>query len=477
MTSSLKTQPLSILILCISVLYLQESKALLYTILTLTTVAQIIKMLNDYALIPDPDYFKPISKNKLDPQEFVTFVNRFSKQSRYLLEEHVFQTKDGHNLMCFKVSQNHKEKAKLSNKKSFNKPVLLIHGWGGACFSWLFTKNSVGYYYIEQGYDTWFANIRGTLLNQSHRNPKISAEEFFDYTIHDHALKDMPCFYENILKFYDDQKLIVTTFSLASLMIILALSDSTTSKYINENTEAVILLASLSFTDEIKDPYILSNPMKYSMLDDFLQKSKELGIFHYKTGCFNCDTQWQKLNKYMCNKYQGFDYMQSSLATINRKNDSLVKTLLCVELEWIPFMFPFLRQFGHSGNKLAGGGYCTSAKCTESTWRMLSSDVSYNRDQKIFKYDYGTKKNKEVYGTEIPPQYDLTKINVPMRMIQGSLDGVSSYEGALSLANLVNKHNKNENIKAYKLEGWTHLAFSYIKNNEPIKKIIEEVIG
>jgi len=113
----------------------------------------------------------------------------------------------------------------------------------------------VGYYLLEQGYDCWFVNLRGTLFNLSHKNPNISAEEFFDYTIYDHSLIDIPCFYENISKFYENQKIISIAYSLSSLMLHIALSDDSTCKMINDKTECVMLFAALSFPGENQDPY------------------------------------------------------------------------------------------------------------------------------------------------------------------------------------------------------------------------------
>ena len=41
---------------------------------------------------------------------------------------------------------------------------------------------------------------------------------------------------------------------------------------------------------------------------------------------------------------------------------------------------------------------------------------------KYCKYDYGPEKNMEKYGSEIPPDYDLSKITVPTALFSGSRD-------------------------------------------------------
>jgi len=82
--------------------------------------------------------------------------------------------------------------------------------------------------------------------------------------------------------------------------------------------------------------------MKMAYLDDFLQKSKELKIFHYKCGNFNSDLSWKALYDHLNSKYEGFDYMKTSLAKIDSSNCYLLQTwLLCLEI--IPFMFPLVK--------------------------------------------------------------------------------------------------------------------------------------
>ena len=44
-------------------------------------------------------------------------------------------------------------------------------------------------------------------------------------------------------------------------------------------------------------------------------------------------------------------------------------------------------------------------------------------DSKAFRpYDYGSGENVKRYGTKVPPEYDLTKIDVPIALFSGSQD-------------------------------------------------------
>jgi hypothetical protein len=43
-------------------------------------------------------------------------------------------------------------------------------------------------------------------------------------------------------------------------------------------------------------------------------------------------------------------------------------------------------------------------------------------------FDYGAKKNNEVYGRPTPPDYDLSKVTVPMSIIHGNYDHIARIE-------------------------------------------------
>lgn len=42
------------------------------------------------------------------------------------------------------------------------------------------------------------------------------------------------------------------------------------------------------------------------------------------------------------------------------------------------------------------------------------------------KYDYGKDKNVEIYGTDRPPTYDMSKVSVPVAIFLGGRDVIST---------------------------------------------------
>ncbi len=75
------------------------------------------------------------------------------------------------------------------------------------------------------------------------------------------------------------------------------------------------------------------------------------------------------------------------------------------------------------------------------------------------KYDYGVKKNREIYDSDKPPRYDLgvwSRITKkPIIIYYGDNDLFSTIDDNLNLINL----NKNGNLSSYEIPEYGHSSF------------------
>ena len=190
--------------------------------------------MNAKARVPDPKPFEPIYKTKVKPSVFANTVTRFHTSTNpFKIDNHVFQTDDGYNLLCFRI--------RLVDSTKWNKKVVLLnHGFCGSSDSWFLHKESIGMYFVRLGYDFWALNHRGNKYNLSHKNKDISPKEFFDFTIHDIATKDIPTVYKNVLRVSQAESLVNVTFALGGELQVLALVDENTRDYISSRTERSI---------------------------------------------------------------------------------------------------------------------------------------------------------------------------------------------------------------------------------------------
>ena len=438
----------------------------------ITIVLFLIKVLNYFAEIPDPEPFNPIGKHKISPAIFYNDLKQFDKGNKYFKDDFTFQTEDGYNLLVFRVCQNDDEKKQLIDKRFLNKPVLFLHSYSGAATDWLLSRESYVNYFADKGFDCWFMNFRGNIFNLSHKNQDISYEEFFDFTYDDLGQKDVPTCIDNILKITKKPKLTLVSLSAGAFAGNIALTDKSTHKNTNSQVEQAIFLAPMLLITHHKEKNWDTDYCYYKNMDWAIKKSKEWKSYHTKFGSYHSDSYFcTKFLKYIDSVYPAYDLAGTDITGFDGKTDVAVACVLKKDLLWT--LFPCQKFFGHPGGRT--DGYGTSTKCFLHIVQQVLTERRYTK--KLYAYHYGSEENKQNYGTEESPDYDLTNINIPMSLIIGSTDKVCNLEGSQAFADLVNTHNKNENLKCFCLENWRHASFQYPKDMKPMTQIFDEILG
>lgn len=111
----------------------------------------------------------------------------------YQFETHETITADGYYLTLHRLSsQNEKNKG----------PILLQHGMFGSSDNFLYNgpDNSIAYMLFDNGYDVWMGTFRGNMYSRKHKtlNPDKDSD-FWNYSIHEHGIYDLPAFINYIL--------------------------------------------------------------------------------------------------------------------------------------------------------------------------------------------------------------------------------------------------------------------------------------
>jgi len=157
------------------------------------------------------------------------------------------------------------EKLSAERKANLNTPLLFQHGIGGDAGNWLKggDTNAVGFYLIQQGFDCWFANGRGSPYSRNHKDSKITRMEYFNYTWADMGINDQPANYKHIQFIYNnpEQKIIYLGHSQGTTQMYVALLDGKTKEFMTKYTEHYFSFAPIVFMTHISNiPYELISP-------------------------------------------------------------------------------------------------------------------------------------------------------------------------------------------------------------------------
>lgn len=85
-------------------------------------------------------------------------------------------------------------------------------------------------------------------------------------------------------------------------------------------------------------------------------------------------------------------------------------------------------------------------------------------------YDWGPKKNKATYGSEVPPSYDLTKITSKLYLYVGLADESANVKDVARLPPLL---PQLEELYEIPDETWGHLDFIFAKQ---VKSVINDKV-
>ncbi|KAL5276809.1 LIPA.2 family protein [Megaselia abdita] len=149
-------------------------------------------------------------------------TNRMSSLG-YPVEIHKVTTADGYILELHRIPHPKHYKGN-TNKRPI---VLLVHGiYSSAdCFLINGEEDSLGFHASKEGYDVWFANLRGNHYSLNHLNLSILSMKYWDFSYHEIAIFDIPATIDYILKKTGQRKLHYIGHSLASTIYLAFLSE------------------------------------------------------------------------------------------------------------------------------------------------------------------------------------------------------------------------------------------------------------
>ncbi|XP_051160822.1 uncharacterized protein LOC127281249 [Leptopilina boulardi] len=352
--------------------------------------------------------------------DFIGLVERHG----YPAEEHVVTTKDRY------ILKIHRIPGSPSKPKSEGKPaVFMQHGLlaSSDTFVLMGPNRDLAFLLANAGYDVWIGNVRGNTYSRAHktlspdRNP-----QFWKYSFHEIALYDVAASIDYILDKTGEQNLTYIGHSMGTTMSLILLS---TKPEYNEKIKFNICLSPIAFWQHKPTPFLQSIIKSVPVVKKILEKKQIYELFPLSKAGIKSGTS-------LCSKVSQLQPICVKILTLlsGYNLDQLNKNSL-----------PYILSYAPAG---------TSIHLVYHFYQIIKSGD-------LRQFDYGRAKNLVIYGQYKPPLYNFQNIKIPVALIYGGGDVLSTKEDSEELK----KHLPNVfTLEKVSDPKFTHLDFLWAKN-------------
>ncbi|KAL4120710.1 hypothetical protein QTP88_013352 [Uroleucon formosanum] len=316
------------------------------------------------------------------------------KEFGYPLETYDVWTDDRAHLGIERIPHN--------GNNVIGRPVLLMHGLFSDSIVFAIRNSSLGYVLSDAGFDVWLYNCRGTGLSRTlsiYKRPgslpnmnRIS----WDFSFHELGVYDLTAVIDFILKKTEYSKLDIVGYSLGATVAFVCLSDKP------EYNAKVNKLALIAPATNFKTSSVTVLIKQFSEILSII-----LNGIDYFPFTVDPDTTLSKLRN-MCAD-------ENVLMSCKRFIDALDGVDLPIDKNSVLDLAAVFPQ-------------PVSSKLLKHYLQVIMKD-------KLSHYDYGTSGNLIRYNRLMPPDYDLSKVTVPIFVINSKADYLSTPKDTKRLTN------------------------------------------
>jgi len=306
---------------------------------------------------------------------FPTFV----KAMNYPVQTHKITTEDGYILTFFRIQ--------AKNQNAFKKglPVVYLqHGLLDSADTWVIDDepNCPGLQLANQGYDVWLGNSRGNKYSKEHVVLDPKKAPFWQFTFQNMSQYDLPAAFEYIYRQTDE---LIT--------------------YIGHSQGTIIMFAALSE----RNPGVLKYLKKYIAL------APVAWVEHVTSGPVNLIAHTQLAEMLVAlkqNQFMPANWAESAFGSAFCK----VFVKVCANLLGSIFGYDPEYDNAKQYNVILQHEPAGTSVLNMFHWRQLVLTGKFN------KFNYGTAGNMQHYGQPTPPDYDLSKIDIPVHLFFSNKD-------------------------------------------------------
>lgn len=318
-----------------------------------------------------------------------------TKKYGYPTETHTVTTEDGYILTMFRITKGIKCNGDV--KKT---PVVMMHGVMDSSDAFIISgpDSGLGYVLADECYEIWLANHRGNTYSRKHVHysaDKHSAK-YWNFTFNEHGIYDLKAVVDYVLDYTKSKKVSYIGHSQGTTQFFVLASELP--EY-NEKIAVSVALAPIAWLDN----------MKAALLKVIALADREIKAFLDLFGTkalFNRDDATDKFLELLCR---------------------LVPKPACSSLIFLGF---------------GGDPKLISKKTIQAIFGYYPTATSVKNlvhfaqivnSKQFRKYDYGSEQNFEIYGTNEPPEYNVSRITAPVALLCSTGDLLSSTKDVAKL--------------------------------------------
>ncbi|CAL1409229.1 unnamed protein product [Linum trigynum] len=334
----------------------------------------------------------------------------------YACEEHQVTTEDGYILGIQRMQ------VAKSGKKAYKPPVLIQHGLFSDGATWMLNSpaESLPFLLVDDGYDVWIANTRGTIHSQGHTSLSPNDGAYWEWSWEELADYDLPAVFQYVYDHTGQQKHHYIGHSLGTLTALAAFAEG---DLLNMSRSAA-LLCPIAHLNHITSPSKIAADM-YLAEDIY-----KLGYREFLKG----GLAFTKFIDAVCSK-PGINCTDLVAA--------MTGPSCCVNASRVD---PFLDSQPQP----------TSVKNIVHLSQMI-------RTGNIAKYDYGNEAdNMDHYHQPTPPAYIMSKIqpSFPLFLAYGGKDMLADVDDMAILIDNLKDHDDSKLVLHF-VDSYAHVDFVF----------------
>lgn len=327
----------------------------------------------------------------------------------YPAETHFITTEDNY------ILQYHRVPHGLNNNDGTKKPPVLLFHSHSFCSAQEFIQGpekSLGYMLADSGYDVWMANARGThySLNHTYLNPETDFAQFYNFTFHEIGYYDLPAAVDYILNATNYEKIFYIGNSQGSTVFCVFLA--TRPQYVKKIQLGVLISAAV---------YVKHDTGLFNKVVPFAPSFWKFAQ-KYDFWRVNYQTVRESLQQFL--KIPAFFeiFIDVLSELISREDADALRPYLLVYVTNVP-----------SGTTVKNYLHFIQGFGTGNCIKYHYNDNAYTHILDEFRqFDYGKAQNLKKYGTETPPDYNLTHISCPTALYYGRNDIIIPFKVQIS---------------------------------------------